>query len=285
LTDPIPIYQAIILGIVQGITEPLPISSTGHLRLFPRFFGWDDAGLAFDIALHAGTLIAIVAYFWRDWTEIIRAASAKLRGQQIEDNPYIKPNLLWGLIIGCIPAGIIGLLLNDSIDSIEQNPALNNQVMIVVASMLIIVGGVIFASDRYGAKKRHIGHMNIADWLVIGFAQAIALIPGVSRSGATMSAGLIRGLERDAAARFSFLLSAPIVFAATMKHVVELMHEGMPQNQILPFIVGTVTSAVVGYAAIKFLLGYVRKHNFNIFVWYRLALGVFILILVAVRAS
>ncbi|MEN6521368.1 MAG: undecaprenyl-diphosphatase UppP [Armatimonadota bacterium] len=273
------VLHAIILGIVQGATEFLPISSTGHLRLIPRLFGWNDAGITFDVALHAGTLLAVISYFWRDWIDLLRPLV--LRKPQTA-NPGLGQNLFWGLVIGCIPAGIFGLLLNDTIDRIEQTKSLDTWVMIVVASMLIVVGCIMYACDKYGSKKKKkLAQMCFMDWVVIGFAQAAALVPGVSRSGATISAGLARGMDRDAAARFSFLLSTPIILAAALVHIPDILHKGIPQDQRMAFAAGIISSAIVGYIAIRFLLGYLRKHSINVFVWYRLALGVFILSLIA----
>jgi len=279
----IEIYQAIILGIVQGATEFLPISSTGHLRLIPRLFGWNDAGLAFDVALHAGTLLAVISYFWRDWIDVLRPVmNAALRKPQAA-NPELGKNLFWGIVIGCIPAGIAGLFLKDAIDRMEQSRSMDTAVMIIVASMLIVVAIIMYACDKYGSKKKRLAQMGLFDYVFIGIAQAVALIPGVSRSGATISAGLFRGMDRDAAARFSFLLSTPVILVATLVHIPEIMQKGIPQGQMAAFSTGVVSSALVGYFAIKFLLGYLRKHSVNIFVWYRLALGIFILSAVAFK--
>lgn len=272
----IPIYQAVILGIVQGITEFLPISSTGHLRLIPRIFGWHDAGLAFDVALHTGTLLAILVYFRRDWADLIGPVFSRQQGRY--------GNLLFGIIIGCIPAAIAGKLLDDTIDRFEQTKSLDNAVMIVVASALILVGILLYAADRFGSKRKtKLAQIRAIDWITIGLAQAVALIPGVSRSGATITAGLARGLDRNTAARFSFLLSTPIFIGVAGLHILDLAKAGMPKAEIAPFIVGMVTSAVVGYAVIGFLLGFVRRHSYNGFVWYRIALGVAIFALVAAR--
>lgn len=272
------------MGAVQGITEFLPVSSTGHLRIIPRLFGWNDAGLAFDAALHTGTLLALLVYFWRDWIDVLRPVVARLRPGSPPINPRFGHNLFWGIIIGCIPAGIAGILLDDTIDAFEQSPNLNNHVMVVVASALILVGLVLYAADKYGSKeKKKLADMNFVDWVVIGLAQAVALVPGVSRSGATISAGLFRSLDRAAAARFSFLLSTPIFIGVAILHIYKLTETGMTPEQIAPFTAGLITSAVVGYAAIGFLLGYLRRHGVNLFVWYRLALGIFIFSLVTAR--
>ncbi|MEN6372970.1 MAG: undecaprenyl-diphosphatase UppP [Armatimonadota bacterium] len=278
------VLHAIILGIVQGATEFLPISSTGHLRLIPRLFGWSDAGITFDVALHFGTLLAVISYFWRDWIDVLRPVVNTALRKPHAASPRFGRNLFWGIVIGCVPAGIFGLLLNDTIDRIEQTKSLDTQVMLVVASMLIVVGIIMYACDKYGSKKKKkLAQMCFMDWVAIGFAQAAALVPGVSRSGATISAGLARGMDRDSAARFSFLLSTPIILAAALTHAKDIMHGGIPHNEVTAFIAGVVSSAVVGYITIRFLLGYLRKHSVNVFVWYRLALGVFILLFVAVK--
>lgn len=274
MSHTIHVYQAIILGIVQGITEFLPVSSTGHLRLIPRLFGWPDAGVSFDIALHTGTLIALLTYFWRDWIDVLRPVVGTVLGKKPKVSPHFGRNLFWGIVVGCIPAAVAGAILHDTIDRIEGSKSLNHQVMAVVAGALIVVGIILWAADKYGSKKKQkLAQMNFADWIVIGLAQAVALIPGVSRSGATISAGLFRGLSRDAAARFSFLLSTPVFMGAAALKFKDILETGIPQAEKAPFAAGMVSSAIVGYLVIRFLLSYLRKHSMNVFVWYRIALG------------
>jgi len=283
LAHPIPVYQAVILGIVQGITEFLPISSTGHLVLIPRLLHWQDMGLTFDAALHTGTLLALLSYFWRDWVGIVRSAAAPFRGKQ-EANPALGRNLLWGIVIACIPAGVAGPLVSGTLDKILQTRTLDLKLMAVVASALAIVGMILYAADKYGSKrKRELAQTNLLDWVTIGIAQAAALIPGVSRSGATISAGLFCGLARDTAARFSFLLSTPILLGVAGLGLRKIIKHGLPPGEAAPFAAGVASSMIVGYLAIKFLLAYLRRRSVNVFVWYRLGLAAVITAVVALR--
>lgn len=246
--------EAIVLGIVQGLTEFLPVSSTAHLILFPWFFGWtgDVNTLTFDVALHAGTLLALVICFWKDWINIFTN----------------ERKLLLILFIGTQPAVISGIIFNDIIEDTLRSPA-------IIASALVLIGIVMLISEK-ARKGREIKDINFIDAIVIGIAQAIALIPGVSRSGITISAGLFRGLEREASARFSFLLSTPVIFGATLMEGGKLAAN--PGNYDMPlFIWGFVTSAITGFFAIKFLLYFFKRHPLNIFVYYRFILAVIII--------
>lgn len=284
MPGPMPIYQAIILGIVQGITEFLPVSSTAHLRILPRLLGWHDYGLSFDAALHTGTLLAVVTYFWRDWIDVMRPIIATLRRRPHAASHHFGRNLFWGIVIGCIPAGVAAVLLNGTIDRIESTKALDNHVMATVASALVLFALLLYMADRHGAKKKKkLAHMNFVDWVVIGIAQAMALIPGVSRSGATITAGLFRSLDRDTAARFSFLLSTPIFFGGAVLHIHEVFADGLDPGEVASSVAGMISAAAVGFVVIRFLLSYVRRHNLNVFVWYRLALGAAIALLLLLR--
>jgi undecaprenyl-diphosphatase len=243
--------------------------------------GWQDAGLAFDAALHTGTLLALLVYFWRDWIDLFRPI---LRSKAHVANPHLGRGLLWGIIIGCIPAGIAGFLVNDRLDAIETNPALNTTVMIVVSIALIVAGIVLYLADKYGGtSKRKLSQMTFFDYIAIGFAQAVALVWGVSRSGATISAGRLCSLDRDAAARFSFLLSTPIFMAVAAFHAKDVFEQGIKAGELAPSIAGIISATIVGLLAIRFLLGYVRRHNLNLFAWYRIALGSIILTLIATK--
>lgn len=279
------IFHAVILGIVQGITEFLPISSTGHLLLVQKLAGWHFANAyTFDAALHIGTLIALLSYFWRDWIELLRPLTNVITKKPHPASPRFGRNLFWGIIIGCIPAGIAGMLINSKMDAIVDDPSKTLTVMTVIASALVVVGLLMWVADKYGSKrKRKLAQMNFVDWVMIGLAQACALIPGVSRSGATISAGLGRGLERDAAARFSFLLSTPIFIGMTALKLKDILEVSPSELRALaaPLLVGIVTSAVVGYLVIKFLLNYLSKHNVNVFVWYRVVFGALLLAMIA----
>lgn len=248
------ILQAVILGAVQGLTEFLPISSSGHLFVIPWMFGWTDFGLTFDVALHIGTLLSIILYFWRDWLDILKN--------------YRKP-LLWLLVLGCIPAVLVGYGFENYFETVFRSPW-------VVGTTMISMGMLLWLAELVGKRTRDIGQLNIFDAVFIGVMQAFALIPGVSRSGVTMTAGLISGLNRQAAARFSFLLAAPITFGAGIYKLRYLFSEGLSGPDMSRFATGVLVSAVVGFFAIKLLLNYLQKHSFYVFVWYRLAFGALI---------
>ena len=245
--------EALILGIVQGLTEFLPVSSTAHLILFPWFFHWGGEldSLTFDVALHAGTLVSLVICFWKDWIELI------LR----------KQKLFMLIVLASVPAGIVGVFLGDLIEHALRNP-------LVIAVSLVVFGGVMLAAEKMN-KTRTLDRVSVADAVMIGLAQAVALIPGVSRSGITISAGLFRGFEREAAARFSFLLSTPIIAGATLLHARKLFKTGADHNMSL-FLIGFIAAAVSGFAAIKFLLSFLKKYPLNAFVYYRFGLAVVI---------
>jgi len=273
-----PIYQAVILGIVQGITEFLPISSTGHLRLIPRLFAWSDSGTTFLVALHIGTLAALLAYFYRDWLTLIRCAI-----KPKNDADKMNARLFWGILIGCIPAAAAGLLLDKPIENIEKSKAYDNPIMFTIAAALIVVGILLYLADKLARGKRALVETALRDWILIGAAQAAALIPGVSRSGATIAAGIALGLSREASARFSFLLSMPIVLGAGLLKTKDLIENGLPAGEAAPFAAGLITSAGVGYLAIKFLLSFLQKHGVGVFVWYRILLGLAIIGITAAR--
>lgn len=247
-------FEAIVLGIVQGLTEFLPVSSTAHLILFPWFFGWtgDVNTLTFDVALHAGTLLALIICFWKDWINIF----------------VNERRLLLVLFVGTLPAGVSGILFNDIIEGALRSP-------VIIASALVVIGIVMLISER-ARKGRDLKNMNLIDALVIGIAQAIALIPGVSRSGITISAGLFRGLEREASARFSFLLSTPAILGATVVEGRKLVANAGSYDMQL-FALGFITSAITGFFAIKFLLYFFKRHPLNIFVYYRFILAAIII--------
>lgn len=243
-------FEAIILGIVQGLTEFLPVSSTAHLILLPWFFGWggDLNTLTFDVALHAGTLFALIICFWKDWLEIF----------------LNNRKLLALLIIATLPAGIAGILLNNIVENTLRSPA-------IIAGSLIAVGIVMLISEKAN-RGRGIGDIKLSDAAVIGIAQAIALIPGVSRSGITISVGLFRGFEREVSARFSFMLSTPVILGATLLEGRKLFLNSGSHDLNL-FMAGLAASAVAGFTAIKFLLYFFRRHPMNIFVYYRFMLA------------
>lgn len=262
------ILQSITLGIVQGLGEFLPISSTAHLILVPFFTGWKDPGLAFDVAMHAGTLLAVGIYFWSDWLEIFKIA---LWHKKYKSEKY-NSNILWLLVIGTIPGAVIGFFLEDLVDGIFRSPYL-------IAFALSFFGLVLYLLDKYSKQDRNLNKINLKDVLIIGLAQAVAIIPGVSRSGATISAGLALGLNRVSAARFSFLLSTPIILGATLSQMPDLIEAGINSRIIL----GVIVSAVSGYLAIKYLIKFVENYSYKVFFWYRLVLALIIIIVINLR--
>ncbi len=264
-----PLYQAIILALVQAVTEFLPISSTAHLILVPWLLKWQHAGLTFDVALHAGTLVAVIVYFWREWMAMCGAVVGYL-----PTNPALgcDRRLLVYLILATIPGGLAGFFLEDVVEHVLRSP-------VVIGVALIVVAGLMALGEKLSRHLRSISEITLRDALVIGFAQAVALIPGVSRSGITMTAGLLLGLTRTAAARFSFLLSTPVIAGAALKKGWEVWQSGLPDDMLMPFVVGTAVAGFAAYLVIAWLLRYLATNTFRIFIVYRLALGVLVLAL------
>jgi len=272
-----PLYQVVILALVQGFTEFLPISSSGHLALAPWLLGWKDPGLTFDIALHLGTLIAIIIYFFRDWVQVLGQGFGLNAGTDPELN--VNRNLLWLMAIATVPAGIAGLALHKAADTTLREPPLG---MYVIGGMLIGVGLLMWWAERAGRQDKDIRNLGLWDALYIGVAQAIAVIPGTSRSGITITAGLFRGYSRGAAARFSFLLSTPTIAAAAAKAAWDLHKAGgIAPDMRTPFVVGVLVSGLSGTIVIAFLMGFLRQRSLRVFVWYRIALGILIIALAA----
>ncbi len=287
-----PILEAIVLGIVQGLTEFLPVSSTAHLALTPWLVtrlglaNWSDPGLTFDVALHAGTLFAILLYFWRTWTQIIRAAlgGKVVRFSETSDSQRdLTPEeqrherqLLWYMIAATIPAALAGALLEKHIETTFRAPAL-------VASMLIIVAIVMWLAERASRYEKPLPQIGFGDAMTVGILQAAAVVPGVSRSGITIAGGLFRNFTREAAARFSFLLSTPIIGGAALFKLHHVMKHGLPPGETAPgmaaFVVGIVVSALVGYATIAFFLRYLQVKTLRVFIVYRILFGIAVLLL------
>ena len=266
--------QAIILGAVQGLTEFIPISSSAHLIVVPWLFHWKPFGLAFDVALHLGTLFALVAYFWRDWYGLLRDSVTRARLRPSHDR---KTMLLWPIIIASIPAAVAGKFLEHRIeDQVRSN-------FLLVGVVTIGLGMLLFAADRLGAKRRPAETVTLRDWLIIGVAQALAIVPGVSRSGITITAGLVCGLRRDAAARFSFLLGAPIILAAAVYELPDALKSVLTGGEWLQFTAGIAASAVVGYICIGFLMSYLRRRSTDLFVGYRVVFGLGVILLSLLR--
>ncbi|MEQ8174192.1 MAG: undecaprenyl-diphosphatase UppP [Syntrophomonadaceae bacterium] len=260
------LWHAIILGIVQGLGEFLPISSSAHLWILPWLFKWPYAGLTFDIALHVGTLIAVVAYFWRDWWVLVISGVRDIRSQE--------GKIFWYLVVATIPGALAGFLLEDYAETLFRQPVL-------IGIALIIMGAILFWADRQGSKVLKLDSLDFRTAIVIGLSQALAIIPGVSRSGITMSAGLLTGLTRESAARFSFLLSTPIIFGAALVKVPKLLAN--PAMMDLSFFIGVVVSCLVGLLSIGFLLRFLQTRNFLPFAWYRFALGALVIIVALLR--
>jgi undecaprenyl-diphosphatase len=262
--------QAIVLGIVQGLTEFLPISSTAHLRLVPAFAGWDDPGTAFTAVVQLGTMAAVLLYFRHDLWNIARAWLRSLRDPEARGT--LDARLGWYLIIGTIPISILGLLFKDKIETDARQLAL-------IGIALVLLGLVLELAEKVGRKDRGVESLTMRDGIIIGFAQAAALVPGVSRSGSTISAGLFLGLERAAAARYSFLLSVP---AVVLSGLFELKDVGSGGGAgAVPTIIATIFAFIVGYASIAWFLKYLTRHPVTVFVVYRVVLGVVVLALVA----
>ncbi len=265
-----PIYQAVVLAVVQGLTEFLPISSTAHLTLFPWLLGWKDPGLTFDIALHAGTLVAVLVFFWKLWLDMLRAAFTPNHAA----NPAQSENrrLFWFLVLGTIPAGVAGLLFERAAETRLRSP-------LIIALALILVGLLMWAGEALTRDTATLGEVTLKDSLLVGVAQALAVIPGVSRSGITMTGGLFCSMRRDTSARFSFLLSTPIIAGAALKKALEIRHTGIAPDMRWPFALGIVVAAAVGYLVIAVLIRYLERHTFKIFVVYRILLGVLVLLI------
>ena len=274
-----PIYQAVVLAIVQAITEFLPISSTAHLALVPwllRHHGWQDPGLEFDVALHLGTLLAVLAYFWRLWVRVAFAgfglAPPVAPAAGIPDEAVADRRLLWLLALGTIPAGVAGLALEKHVKGALRSP-------FVMAAGLIVVALVMAYGERIARLTRGLKDMRLGDSLLVGCAQAVALSPGVSRSGITITAALVRDYRRDSAARFSFLLATPVVAGAAAVEGLHLLRHGIPADMRLPFLAGVLVAGVAGYAVIEFLIRYLQTRTLKIFIYYRLVFGLIILTL------
>jgi undecaprenyl-diphosphatase len=268
--------EDIVLGIVQGLTEFLPISSTAHLRIVPAFLGWDDPGAAFTAVTQLGTMTAVVLYFWEDLLRIAGAWLRSLRDPSVRSD--LDARLGWYIAIGTVPIAIFGLAFKDQIETGGRN-------LYLIGSTLIVLGLVLLAAEKVGSHERGIETLNARDGALIGVAQAMALVPGVSRSGATISAGLFAGLKRFDAARYSFLLSVPAVVLSGLFELLSILRgKEHYHGSLSGLFVATLLAFIVGYASIAFLLRYLQGHSTAIFVAYRVALGVLVLALTAAGA-
>jgi undecaprenyl-diphosphatase len=281
-------WQAFILGIVQGLTEFLPVSSSAHLVVVPWLLGWPAPGLAFDAALHLGTLTAVLVYFWRDLLGMALAFPGALRHPistlASREPAEVMPRLALLLVIGTVPGVVIGLLGQEAIEE-RYYPAgvTPDQVIVAIAVALIALALLLLLAERMARHVRGLADLTATDAVIVGVAQAAALIPGISRSGATITAGLFRGLARADAARFSFLLGTPIIAAAGVKGLLEIVTSGLDAGQLAVFAIGLATSAVAGFAAIWGLIRYLQRASTLVFVVYRVVLGVTLLGLVFTR--
>lgn len=266
-----PLYQAIVLALIQGLTEFLPVSSTAHLALVPELLHWSDPGLGFDVALHVGTLAAVLVYFFQDWVQVVaNGIGFTYRGSKPDENSRA---LLWYLVVGTIPAGLAGLKFQKYAEHAWRTPYVIGATLIGVAILMYIV-------DKTGAEKNGLDQMSWFDVLIIGVAQAFALIPGVSRSGITITAARFRHFNREASARFSFLLSTPVIAAAALKDAWDLHKAGgVPPDMKLPYLAGILVSALVGILVIAFFLYYLRRHSLSVFVLYRIVFGIIVIAL------
>jgi undecaprenyl-diphosphatase len=271
-----PLYQAVLLAVVQALTEFLPVSSTAHLILFPWLAGWPEPGLAFDVALHVGTLLAVALYFLRTWVELILCGLGMHypRGANLEEVRQSR-RMFWYLVAGTIPAALAGLFFEHVIEEHLRKP-------IPIGMALIVVGLLMWWAESSARLEREIHQTNLSDSMTIGTAQALALFPGVSRSGITIIAGLWRGMKRESAARFSFLLSTPVIAGAAAKELPKLMrlqHAGGLDLPPSTLAAGITTSALVGFLVIAFFLRYLQTRTLKIFIVYRIVFGIVVLLL------
>jgi len=281
------IIQAIILGIVQGLTEYIPISSSAHLIIIPWLFNWTDpaiTSLSFDVALHLGTLVAVLWFFARDWVRLIRAWFISIKERKIAGDPDRR--LAWYIVLGCIPGGIAGVLAESKIDQWfhQPNTPISKNAILVLAIIILLLAFALLIAEKLAKHTRSMEGLTFKDVVIIGLSQALAVFPGVSRSGSTITAGLALGLKREDAARFSFLLGAPIIAGAGAKGLIDLIQAGFTGNELILFPIGIVVAAITGYFCIKYLLTYLQKHSTDIFVYYRWALAGLIVLVAFLRA-
>lgn len=246
-------FQALVLGAVQGLTEFLPVSSSAHLILIPWLLNWQDPGLAFDVALHLGTLLALLIYYWQTWTKLLGS---------LVNNDVASRRLLFLLIIASVPGAVIGVLLEKQAETVFRSPLL-------IASTMAVMGMVLWVVDRLFRSRRKVSDFTAADALFIGFSQALAIVPGVSRSGATITMARALGIEREDAANFSFLMATPIIAGAGLLEARKLFAAGMHG----PVLLGFLASAVFGVAAIAGLIRFIRTRTYQPFAWYRVAVA------------
>lgn len=263
------IIEPAIFGAVQGLAEFLPISSSGHLLLLHSVTHFSiGSDLAFDVALHVGTLVALIVYFWRDFLRILGAWLSSFRRWNVRTDA--NQRLAWLLVLASIPGALAGAALESKAETVFRTPALT-------ALVMIVVGIILWAVDRFVVQRDGVESVGWKQALLIGVAQAVAIVPGVSRSGATIALGRAMKMTREAAARFSFYMSAPIIAGAVAKKAFELRDVSFSSQQRWDFLIGAVVAAIVGYLAIRILLRFISRHSYSIFMWYRVALGIVVL--------
>jgi undecaprenyl-diphosphatase len=272
------LFQAFILGLVQGVTEFIPISSSGHLVLVPWLLNWEKAPLAFDTTVHWGTLVAVLAVFWRDLWRLCVAALNSLLATVDRDRSYepAQARLAWAIALGTVPAAVAGFLLEESFEELFGKPS-------TVAGLLLVTAAILALSERWSRRERFMSAIGWLDALLIGIAQAFAIMPGISRSGATIAGGLARGVRREPAARFSFLLSAPVIFGAGLSQLLDLIQAGNLGDLVGALIVGFITAAISGYFCIRWLLNYLARRPLYLFAIYCLLFGLFNLLVALLR--
>jgi undecaprenyl-diphosphatase len=274
------VLQAIVIGIVQGLTEFLPVSSSAHLVVIPPLLGWNDSFLnsaEFDVMLHAGTLIALLIYFWRDVIDLLSAWVASMRERSLGEDHNRR--LAWLLIVSVVPAAALGALFEDFFDTYFRA----DDHLIYISGLLVIGAILLFVAERFARHVREMWQLRWLDALLVGVAQALALFPGISRSGVTIAAGLFLGLTREAAARFAFLMGIPVIAGAFLWKLRELDLGALTSSQTLALGAGFVAAAISGVFAIGFLLRYLRGHNTDIFVAYRIGFAVLVAVLLILR--
>ncbi len=269
--------QALVLGIVQGLTAFLPVSSWSHLIVFPWLLHWNNAflnSLTFQVALQLGSVLALISYYWKEWLDLLKEFVTGIRQGHLYNT--FQRRLVWYVVAATIPGAILGYLFENQVKEFLRTP-------VYVGVAMMVFGVILYGADRRArSNTRDYSHVSIKDSIVIGCAQAVALVPGVSRSGITMTAALFLGLDRETSAHFSFLLAMPILLGASVLKLHKLVHH-FPASEVSPFIWGIVGSAVVSYIVIGMLLKYLKRHSFVPFVWYRLMFGGFLVIMYVIR--
>ena len=266
--------QALVMGLVQGLTEFIPVSSSGHLVLVPWLFGWKDPfidSVAFTVVLHMGTLLALLVYFWRDWVKLIPAGLATIRDRSFKGDPDRKMAFL--LVVATIPAVLVGPVFESKFEELVREPAR-------IALMLCVGAAILWLADRWGSKERDMESLTFRESLIIGVAQVVALVPGISRSGVSISAGLFLGLTRESAARFSFLMATPVIGGAGVWEARKfLTHEAGPSPEMNVIVIGFLTALVSGFLAIRFMLAFLRRQPVTAFVVYRVIAAIAVLLI------